>query len=375
MRVRLCTVLLVMLGACGTAGPKPSPSPAATRIVPAAPAAAQPTAAAAPPPAAAPVPVQLTAKSYPLPGATGPVTLDYIAYDRGRARLWVPVGNTGSADVFDPARSTFTAVTGFKTAEREVRGAMRVMGPSAVTIGDGFVYVGNRATGEVCAIEQRSLKLGKCLRLPTSTDGVVYVSPTKEVWVTTPRDGSLTILDASKPAALAPKLVLKTDGEPEGYAVDADRGLFYTNLEDKNRTLVIDVKTHAVRATWSPACGADGPRGVSIDTARNLLFVACTDHVQVLDAGHDGARLGTLDTGAGVDNLDYDPATKLLYVAARKAGRLTVARIDDQGRATIVALGKIAEGARNAAVDASGNVYVAEPDGARLLVFAAPVLP
>src|ERR1700690_4605854 len=38
---------------------------------------------------------------------------------------------------------------------------------------------------------------------------------------------------------------IKTDGSPECYAVDAAHGVFYTNLEDKNRTLAIDIKTHA----------------------------------------------------------------------------------------------------------------------------------
>jgi DNA-binding beta-propeller fold protein YncE len=315
--------------------------------------------------------VQLTGKSFPLPGATGPVSLDYIGYESARDRVWVPVGDTGSADVFDIATSTFTRVDGFKSIERDAHGKKRKMGPSAVSMGDGFAYIGDRADGEVCAVPLASLELGTCLKLPSATDGVVYVASEKEVWVTTPHDHSITVLDASAPAAIKPKLVIQSEGEPEGYAVDAAHGLFYTNLEDKNRTLVIDIKTHAIKATWSPQCGADGPRGVAVDGARNLVFVACTDGVQVLDAAHDGAVLGHLDTGAGVDNIDYDPATKLLYVAAGKAARLTVARIDDQGLTTVVATAATSEGIRNAVVDAKGNVYVADSKAAKLWMFAA----
>jgi DNA-binding beta-propeller fold protein YncE len=314
---------------------------------------------------------QLTARSFPLPGATGPVTVDYIVCDRPHARVWVPVGDTGSADVFDVPTGTFTAVDGFATEDREAHGKKRRMGPSAAAVGDGFVYVGNRATSEVCAVDEKTLKLGVCLKLQTPTDGVAYVASAKEVWVTTPRDHSLTVLDVSRPDALKLKLVIKTDGDPEGYAVDSVRGLFYTNLEDKNRTLAVDANTHAVRAAWSTGCGPDGPRGVAVDEARNFVMVACTDGVRVLDGAHDGAPLSKLDAGAGVDNIEYLDTAKLLVVAAGKAARLMVAHVSDKGDLSVAATRPTAEGARNAVADADGNLYMVDPGAARLLTFAA----
>jgi DNA-binding beta-propeller fold protein YncE len=242
-----------------------------------------------------------------------------------------------------------------------------MMGPSASAPGDGVVYVGNRATSEVCAVDAKTLKLGKCLKLPTSTDGVAYVASAKEVWVTTPRDQSLTVLDASKPGALKPKTVIKLGADVEGYAVDDAHGLFFTNTEDKDTTLVIDVKTHTLKSTWKPSCGSDGPRGVAVDARRGFLFVACTDHVQVLSAA-DGSPLGKIDTGAGVDNIDYVDDSGLLYAAAGKAAQVTVARFDDKGAPTVVATGTTAPGARNAVADAKGSVYVPDPNGATLLV-------
>jgi len=244
------------------------------------------------------------------------------------------------------------------------------MGPSAVAIGDGFAYVGNRATGEVCAVDEVKLTLGRCLKLPSPGDGVEYVAATKEVWVTTPRAQAIAVLDASKPDTLKLKTTIHVDGSPEGYAVDATRGLFFTNLEDKNKTVLIDLKTHKPRASWTLDCGSDGPRGVAVDGEHGFVFVACTDHLVVLDGSHDGAKLATLDTGAGVDNIAWLAPQRLLYAAAGKAARLTVARIDDKGQPTIVATGASTDGARNGVADASGNAYVADPVNARLLVFA-----
>jgi hypothetical protein len=373
----MMTLGLLACTSCGGSSPPPAspPTPPAEAAPPApAPAASStPDADAAPPVAAAaapstPAPAHLSSSAVAIPGATSPVSFDYLSVDRAAGRVYLAVGNTGSLDVFDIAGGTFTRVDGFKTAERDYKGKKRMAGPSASTVGDGVVYVGNRATSEVCAVDAKTLKLGKCLKLPTPTDGVSYVASAKEVWVTTPRDQSITVLDASKPGALKPKTVIKLGGDVEGYAVDDAHGLFFTNTEDKGTTLVLDVKGHKLLSTWNPGCGSDGPRGIAVDTARRLLFVACTDHVQVLDAAHDGAPLGKLDTGAGVDNLDYVEASGLLVVAAGKAAQVTVARFDDKGIPTVVATAATAAGARNAVADANGNAYVPDPNGATLLV-------
>ncbi len=316
MERRSCiAVLLATLAACNEASP-----PAAAPPVPAPPPALPPIPHESATPAdAAPAvgPAELTSRPIPLPGASSPASLDYIACERAHSRVWVPVGSTGSVDVLDVASGAFTRIDGFATAEREVRGRKRQMGPSAATVGDGFVYIGNRATNEICPIDVNTLRSATCLKLKTGTDGVAYVSSAKEVWVTTPKDQTLTVLDASRPPALAVKTTVKLEGSPEGYAVDEARGLFFTNLEDRGGTVVVDVKTHKVKATWNPSCGPDGPRGIAFDAIHDFAIVACTDHVQVLDAAHDGALLGKLDAGAGIDNIDSVDGK--LYVAAAKA--------------------------------------------------------
>lgn len=330
--------------------------------------------ASAPSPSSSTSTAPLPFKAVAFPGATAPVSLDYLACERAASRVWVPVGDTGSVDVLDIATGGFTRVDGFATAEREMRGKKRIAGPSSVSIGNGYAYVGNRATSEVCAVDSKTLKLAHCLKLPTPPDGVAYVASAKEVWVTTPRDQSLTILDASKPDTLSPKAVIKLDGQPEGYGVDEGRGLFFTNLEDKGGTLAIDVKTRKVKSTWSPGCSSDGPRGLAVDAARGFIVVACTDHLQVLDGGHDGAMLGKADTGAGVDNIDYADTKQWIVAVAGKAARLTFAHLDDKGQLTVVATAPTADGTRNVVADANGNAYVADAQGARLLLVAAPAL-
>lgn len=314
-------------------------------------------------------PVSLAYSFVALPGVTAHAAVDFIAYEPGRERIWVPVGNTGSVDVFDIAARTFVRIDGFATGEAQAKGSKRTVGPSSVSIGEGFAYVGNRATSEVCPVSTSTLKIGKCSGVSSAPDAVSYVASAKEVWVTTPRDQTIVVFDVSKPGVLLAKATVKLDGAPECYAVDDVRGLFLTNLEDKNKTVVIDVKSHKATATWDLTCSRDGPRGIAVDGKRGFVYVACTDQVLVLDGAKNGTQLAKLDTGAGVDNIDWLQARQVLYVAAGKSATLTVAHVDDSGQPSVVARGATLDGARNAVADTHGDVYVVDRTHAQLLVF------
>jgi DNA-binding beta-propeller fold protein YncE len=375
-RYVLAIVALAGCAANAETPPAPPPLPPAVPVAPPPPTAAAPIADPQAPDAAAASrapeptgPARLVGTAVPLPGVKPPASLDYIACDRRRGKVWVPVGNTGSVAVFDVAKQTFASVDGFKTGVVDARGRQRFLGPSAVSLSDDTAFVGDRFNSEVCAVDASTLKKGACAHLPSKTDGVAYVASTKEVWVTTPGDQSIVVLDASRADALKVRATIKLDGSPEGYAIDDTRGVFYTNLEDKNATVVIDLKTHAPKAKWNPGCGEDGPRGVATDVARGFVFVACTDHVVVLDGNHEGAALAKFDTGAGVDNIDWLDSHRLLYAAGGRDARLTIASFGDDGRPSVVATGTTATGARNPVADAAGHAYVADPANGGILVF------
>jgi len=71
---------------------------------------------------------KFTVKPLALPGASGLVMLDYLAYDRTSRRLWVPAGNTGSVDVIDAATNEIKRVSGFPVTQVEFRGKLRPVG-------------------------------------------------------------------------------------------------------------------------------------------------------------------------------------------------------------------------------------------------------
>jgi DNA-binding beta-propeller fold protein YncE len=305
-----------------------------------------------------------------LPGAPPDgVFMDYLAYERVGSRVWVPAGNTGSVDVIDVRSGQIARIEGFATAEMERHGTKRIVGPSSATVGDGVVYVGNRGDSRVCAVDAESLQVGSCATLSAMPDGLAYVGATKEVWATTPREHSIAILDAAN-GAVTPEAIIHLDGQPEGVAVDDQRGLFYTNLEDGDRTLAIDVRSRQVISTWPAGCGEVGPRGLALDGERNFLLVACPDRVRVVDVGHAAQLLDTIDVGDGVDNIDYVQRRHELYAAAARAATLTVARLDNAGRLTRLSVVPTISGARNAVVTDEGTAYLTDSTGGRVLVVA-----
>jgi YVTN family beta-propeller protein len=308
----------------------------------------------------------------PLPGASAAgISMDYLGYDRTTNSVWVPAGNTGAVDVIDAATNKVTQLTGFPSGEMGSATRKRIVGPSSVTIGKGTVYIGDRFDSSVSALDARTYKRGASVKLDSMPDGLAYVASTNEVWVTTPRDKTIRILDAT---TLVQKEKLTFEGNPEGFAVDGTRGRFYTNMEDKDLTLAIDLKSRKTVATWKPACGEDGPHGIKLDEKGGYLMVACSTKTEVLDVGKTGAVLSSVDTGDGVDDLDYASASHLVYVGAAKAGELTIAHLDAAGKLTVVAKVPTHAGARNGVVATNGTVFLGHSGLGNLsdLVVVAP---
>ena len=317
-----------------------------------------------------------------LPNAKGVVALDYFAYERRHARVWVPASNLGVVAVIDATSDKITTVGGFQTGEVEFLGKKRLLGPTSVTIGEGVVYIGNRGDSSICVVDSESLTLINCLRigdpaagLARAPDAVVYVVSTKELWVTTgapplgiaAADNALLILDASDPRHIKAKRTLQLGASAEGYAVDEKRGLFYTNLEEHGETVAIDVKRKKIVSRWHSGCAE--PHGVALDERRRFLFVACADRVFALDVARNKV-LGSIATGDGLDNIDYAPAEGRLYAAASVDGTLTIAKVDDDGTMTTMATVSTAKGGRSVIAGKGATAYVIDPVGGSVLKVA-----
>jgi DNA-binding beta-propeller fold protein YncE len=324
-------------------------------------------------------------KELSLPGAAGAVSLDYFAYDQRGQRLWVPASNTGRVVIIDGRTDAVTSIDGFRTLEVDFKGKRPLVGPTSVALGDGTVYVGNRGDSTICAINATTLKIRECVPvaprdagMSAAPDSLTYVAATRELWLTRgvppldipSSDTAITVFDVSDASHVRPKDKIVLGASAEGFAADAVRGRFYTNLEEEGTTVAIDVHSHKIVARWRSAC--DEAHGLALDAVRGILLVACKARVVAMDVAHDGRSLGSLDTGAGLDNIDYLPSKRLLYAAAAEAAALTVARVDESGTLSRMQTVPTVRGARGVVVDPEGHAYLIDPLGGRILKVSFP---
>lgn len=324
--------------------------------------------------------LQFKRMEFVLPGAPGLVSLDYYVFDPRNRRLWVPASNTGSVAIIDDDTDRVTSITGFRTAAVDFLGKRPRMGPTSVTLGDGVAYVGNRGDSTICVIDTRTLSLGRCQAIGSASQGLAaapdaltYVAATRELWVTrgvppmgVPSfDRAITVFDAAGRSELRQKLTIPLGASAEGFAVDNRRGRFYTSLEERKETVGIDVHSHEIASRFHSGC--DEPHGLALDVEQGILFVACMARVVSLDVLHDGAVLGSIDTGSGVDNIDYLPSRHMLFAAAADAAVLTLARVDGHGALHKIAVWPTEKGARGVVVDPEANAFVMDPYAGRIL--------
>jgi hypothetical protein len=289
--------------------------------------------------------------------------MDYIGYDEVSDSVWVPGGNTGKTFVIDASTEQVRAIDGFPV--RTMDG--RELGPSSVSFGPHSAFIGNRADSTVCAVNTATLKREGCIVLPSTPDGLAYVSSTREVWATTPRTHSIAVLGVTE-SGFKDAGRIELPGQPEGYAVDTKRALFFTNLEDKDETLGIDLTTHAVKTKWKTGCGDGGPRGIGIDVERGLLFVACKAGLVGFRLDAEAARIGPVATGEGVDNPAIVPGLKRLFAAAGAAGTLSIFEYSQDGHPSLLSTPETAHGVRVVTADKRGKAFAADSAGGRIWV-------
>ena len=302
----------------------------------------------------------------PLPGGDGGVGFDDLVFAADLGELLVPAGRTGNLDLVDPATREVTPVAGFSSQASFSSGHGE--GTTSADSGGGWIFAIDRTALDLVVIDPATRTVVARARLASSPDYVRWVAPTREVWVTEPDADRIEVF--ALPATGGPQPThrgfIATPGGPESLVVDPDAARAYTHLWNR-ATLVIDVETRAIFARWPNRC--EGSRGIALDAARGFLFAGCAEgRAVVLDLHHDGAVLSTLDAGAGVDIIAYDPGLGHLYLPGGRSATMAILGVSPAGELSLLATVATAPGAHCAVADDHHQVWLCDPGHGRPLL-------
>jgi len=180
--------------------------------------------------------------------------MDYIAYDPGTNSVWCR-RNTGAVDVVDVATTRCDKFPAFLLGRGNPCWQACLRSHCGQHRRRRRLHRQPRRL-DVCAFNSTSLAKGACDHLDSTPDAVVYVAPTKEVWVTTPDDKSIHVLDGK---TLEQKAKLDFEGNPRDLPSTLCTAVSIPTWKDKDRTLSIDLKTARRSLTGIPRTSRSWP--------------------------------------------------------------------------------------------------------------------
>ena len=254
-------------------------------------------------PASAPAPLALAGRTE-LPGYTG--DFDHFELDVARDRLLLAAEDHGTLEVFNlHSGKHLRTVKGFDTPHSPflVPGGKRLLvtdGSESIKVLDADTYA---RTGEI--------------KTHPGADSIGFDATNGRLFVVT--GGKDVKLEESWLEEIDPETGAKA-GEThfqanhvESMAVEQGGNRVYINITDKNQLAVIDRGTHAVAATW-PIREAEQNAMAQLDPASKQLFVVARKpgKVIVLDLA-TGATRATFAAPGHSDQALFDAGNRRLY--------------------------------------------------------------
>jgi DNA-binding beta-propeller fold protein YncE len=290
-----------------------------------------------------------------IPGDSG---WDYITADTEGRRLYVPHGTEVVVLDLDSGKIV-GSITGLKGAHGVA---------IARKFGHGFISATD--PGSVAMFDLKTLAVVNKERVGDDPNGIIYHPLTKRVFSADRGSKRLTAIDAKTGKAVGS--VDDLGGRTEHLASD-DAGHVFLNMQDVGKLHKIDAKGLKVLETWpvAPPCGQ--PSSMDMDRAHNRVFIGCRGGgssqspapslLAVVDAAN-GKIVATQPIGPGVDALEFDAKSGLIYVSTGGGdGALSIFHEDAPDKYALVQTVKTLPGARTMALDRkTGKVYLPVAD-------------
>jgi DNA-binding beta-propeller fold protein YncE len=256
---------------------------------------------------AAPAPLVLS-KTVIIPG--GPARSDFVSIDKANRRLLVAHTGANSITVLD--LKTDTVLPAIKV------GAVQGV---AVDEAGGKYYAGDSKDQKVVVVDSKTLTPGAEIPLTGPVDDIIF-NPKNHTVYADHDDGTEVWTIDSKTNKVTGSVTIA--GPPEVIVYDRKTNLLYQNIKTTDQLQVIDPKTNKVTQTW-PVAPAKSPHGLALDSKHGLLISAGGNGQLVLMDIKTGKVITSAPIVQGVDQIDLDVKTGMVYCAGR--GAISVVKV------------------------------------------------
>jgi DNA-binding beta-propeller fold protein YncE len=282
-------------------------------------------------PSARDLPLQLE-EQIPIPHVAG--RLDHFTADVKRKRLIVSALGNNTVEVIDTFQGKVI---------QSIPGLSQPQGPLYVPEFDKL-YVANAEDGKVRVFDGATYALKKTIDLGKDPDNMRYDASTKRVFVGFGEDdGGIAMIDPATDERVG--AVLKTEGHPESFQVEASGTHVFVNVPDAGNVVEsIDRKTGTV-TKW-PLAGLRGNYAMALDEANHRLFTITrkTPMMVVLDTT-TGKEVARMRAAGECDDVYFDESRKRVYVIGAE-GFISVFQENDPDHYELVAAVPSAVGIR-----------------------------
>jgi len=280
-------------------------------------------------------------------GPGGGEYFDYVLVDADARRVYVTQGT--EVEVLNADDYTLIGTIG---------GLVRCHGVALVkALNKGYITDGEAA--KVVVFDLKTLKtIGEIKTDQPDTDSIIYEPATKHIFTFNGSSHNTTVIDPAKDVVIKN---IDLVGAVEFPAVDG-KGMVYDNNEDKNDVVAIDAKTLAIKARW-PVAPEGQAVALAMDAKNRRLFSAGRNpQMMVMMDADKGNVIQSFPITAGVDAIQYDPATAMVFVSTRE-GMIHIYHEDSPSKLSEVETVKTEYGAKTMGLDTkTHNLFLSTSD-------------
>ena len=275
-------------------------------------------------------------KTIPLPPAPGNIEyFDYITVDTDARRVYVSHGT----EVVVLNADDYTVVGRISDLKRSHGVAL------VKALNKGFITDGDAQ--KVVIFDLKTLAVtGQVMTNQPDTDSLIYEPATKHIFTFNGDSHNTTVIDPVKEAVITN---IDLVGAVEFPAVDG-KGMIYDNNEENNDVVAIDAHTNSIKARW-PGAPAGQLVAMAMDQKNRRLFSGGRNpQFMVMMDADNGKVLQSFPISVGVDAINFEPATNLVFVSTRE-GKIHIYHEDSPSKLSEVETVETQYGAKTMQID------------------------